>query len=238
MTAPRGERASYGLVFEHHILQALFHSSRRYSDGRAARAFSSQACVGDCPQPAYATGRLRDGDGRTIGATSKVEGRRTSDPACRPRSDVRGERASRAGRGFEPLGLWRKLIKPFKRIKLPMLAFTDIGILGTFQIFAEWPPRKVPTASGPSNARSRGMQAEGVSSVQQGRRVRSAAFAFWISQCWQARSTIRGTGVTERRTRGSLRLDVGCPDYFAPLLGIIRNKFAELGRRAGKHMGA
>jgi hypothetical protein len=87
-------------VFEHHILQALFHTSRRYSDGSAARAFSSQACVGDCPQPAYATGRLRDGDGRTIGATSKVEGRRTSDPAYGPRGDVGGERA----RGLRPKG--------------------------------------------------------------------------------------------------------------------------------------
>src|SRR5262249_10888997 len=39
----------------------------------------------------------------------------------------------------------------------------------------------------------------------------------------------------ECATTGLFRLDVGCPDHLAPLLGLRGNVLAEIGRRAWKH---
>src|SRR5262245_2484385 len=45
---------------------------------------------------------------------------------------------------------------------------------------------------------------------------------------------IRGSEVTEylAELRGSLRLDVCCPDHLAPLFGFVGDELAEVGRRA------
>src|SRR5262245_40382168 len=47
-----------------------------------------------------------------------------------------------------------------------------------------------------------------------------------------------GWDVMERRTRASLRPDVGCPDHLSPLLGFIRQKLAEVAGRAWKRRAA
>ena len=46
------------------------------------------------------------------------------------------------------------------------------------------------------------------------------------------RPRFRGTDVTEyfAGSRGSFRLDVGGPDHLAPLLGIVGDELAEVGR--------
>src|SRR3954468_11696280 len=41
-----------------------------------------------------------------------------------------------------------------------------------------------------------------------------------------------------RRARGSLRLDVGCPDDLAPFLGFVGDELSEIGGRAAKHGAA
>ena len=35
--------------------------------------------------------------------------------------------------------------------------------------------------------------------------------------------------------RGSIYLDVGCPDHLAPLLGFVNDELAKIGRRIQKH---
>ena len=52
-----------------------------------------------------------------------------------------------------------------------------------------------------------------------------------IKSATQTTSAIRGTEFMEDLP-GSLWLDVGSPDYLAPLLGFVGNEFPEVGRRA------
>src|SRR5215831_8701364 len=53
-------------------------------------------------------------------------------------------------------------------------------------------------------------------------------------------AAIRGANVTEyfAGLAGSLRLDVGRPDYLAPLLGFVGGELSKVGGRAWKHRAA
>src|SRR5262249_26966065 len=94
--------------------------------------------------------------------------------------------------------------------------------------------RKVPA---PSNARSRGMRAEGVLSSKGPPGSRSAAFAFWISRCWQAQEHDSRNGTYGILAR-SLRLDIGRPNDLCPFFGLVGNELGKVGGRAPKRYAA